>query len=120
MGMDRKVIIGQAPSWEAWTKLAEERGCPVQMRMIDGELAFPDEAPPETWRELRVGLTGGMVTLQREPDGVRLVTWGNAGADLLRGWNTLAWALAQAGAGAVETEEGRLKPAEFAAMALQI
>ena len=25
------------------------------MRMIDGELAFPDEQPPESWAELRVG-----------------------------------------------------------------
>jgi hypothetical protein len=60
------------------------------MRMIDGELAFPDETPPDTWRELRVGTPSGMITLRREIDGVTLVIWGNADENLRRDWNTLA------------------------------
>ena len=48
--------------------------------MIDGELAFPAEEPAEAWQELRVSAPIGMVTLRREADGIRLVTWGNADA----------------------------------------
>jgi hypothetical protein len=44
--------------------------------MIDGELAFPDEEPPEDWRELRIGTPEGMmVTIRRERDRVVLVVW---------------------------------------------
>jgi len=48
---------GQAPSWPAVCALLARRGYPVQMRMIDGQPAFPDEAPPDDWREVRVAAT---------------------------------------------------------------
>jgi hypothetical protein len=115
MGMDRAVIFAgwPVPAWDAVRDLLAGRGYTVQTRMIDGELAFPDEAPPETWRELRVGTPGGMVTLRREPGRVVCVTWGNAQGELLQAWNALAWAFAEAGGGRVETPSGPLDAAEF-------
>jgi hypothetical protein len=83
------------------------------MRMIDGQLAFPDEAPPEGWRELRVGTPGGMVTIRRETGQMVLVVWGNADAGLRQAWNALAWAMAEAGGGQVRTAEGALGAADY-------
>jgi hypothetical protein len=102
--MERAVTFtGSAvPAWERVQELLTRAAFPVQMRMIDGQLAFPDEQPPESWAELRVGTAQGMVTVRREPDRVRLVTWGNADAAMLQAWNGLAWAFAEAGGGRVE------------------
>ena len=115
MGMDQAVTFagGAVPAWDAVRDLLGAGGYPVQTRMIDGELAFPDEAPPEGWRELRVGTPGGMVTLRREPGRVVCVTWGNAQGELLQAWNALAWAFAEAGGGRVETPSGPLAAADF-------
>jgi hypothetical protein len=116
MGMERTITFagGAEPSWGTVSELLSRRGLSVQMRMIDGELAFPDEQPPEAWRELRVGTPQGMVTVRREEPGrMRCVTWGNADAAMLRAWNALAWAFAEAGGGTVETEQGPLSADEF-------
>jgi hypothetical protein len=70
--------------------------------MINGELAFPDEAPPADWRELRISLTAGMVTIRRTaPDRVSVVTWGNAEGPVLDDWRAVSLALAEAGGGTV-------------------
>jgi hypothetical protein len=107
MGMDQKVSFApeRLPSWSQLTALLAERGLTVQMRMIDGELAFPDEVPSMNWRELRVGLAPGMITLRRERDGITLVTWGNADDDLRQAWNDLAAALADITGGKRESGE---------------
>jgi hypothetical protein len=103
MGMNRTVIFpGQPPAWPAVAKLLAEKSLPVQMRMIDGELAFPDEAPPQCWREIRVAATGAMVTIRRQPDRVVLVAWGNADENQRALWNALAEAWAAAGVGTVQ------------------
>lgn len=117
MGMERSVVFagGAPPTWEAVRERLDERSFAVQMRMIDGELAFPDEQPPPTWKELRLGTPLGMVTLRREADRFRVVTWGNADVSLLRAWNAIAWACARAGDGRIEAEAGPLTAAEFAA-----
>jgi hypothetical protein len=96
MGMDQKVTFAleKTPTWPALAGLLAGKNFPLQVRMIDGELAFPDETPPENWRELRVGAKGGMITLRRDSDGITLVTWGNADADTRQAWNALAWAVA--------------------------
>ncbi len=103
MGMDQKVIFPpeKTPTWPALAQLLAAKNFPLQMRMIDGELAFPDETPPENWRELRVGAKGGMITLRRDADGITLVTWGNADADMRQAWNALAWAVAHLSAGTI-------------------
>ena len=92
MGMEQKVVFPaqQLPTWPQLAGLLAERNFPLEMRMIDGVLAFPDEAPPDNWRELRVGTLHGMVTLRREPDGITLVTWGNADEKMRQAWNALA------------------------------
>ena len=53
MGMEHAVTFpaGSPPSWPAARYLLASHGFPVQVRMINGELAFPDEEPPENWRE---------------------------------------------------------------------
>lgn len=116
MGMDQKVIFtsDKTPTWTQFADLLAERKFPVQMRMIDAELAFPDEIPPETWRELRVGTPHGMITLRREPDSIALVIWGNADANMRQAWNVLTWAFARLTSGAIRTENGELTLADFA------
>src|SRR5437764_11060911 len=107
MGMELRVEVsaGARPLWPALAVLLAERGFPVQVRMIDGELAFPDEKPSEGWRELRLGTPQGMVTLRREPDRIAFVTWGNADRPLAQAWNALVWAYAEAGRGRVVTAQ---------------
>ena len=103
MGMDLNVNLpqGQPPAWTAVRDLLAQRGLAVQLRMIDGELAFPDEQPPPSWRELRLSGPGGMVTLQRDADRVVCVIWGNAGDELRQLWQATAEAVAQASGGSV-------------------
>jgi hypothetical protein len=115
MGMEQVVTFagGSVPPWSAVQQLLASHTYPVQLRMIDGELAFPDEQPTEPWREVRVGLPGGMVTLRREPDRVVCVTWGNAQGELLQAWNALTWALAEAGGGRIESPSGPLSAADY-------
>ena len=56
MGMDQTVTFSQAPpTWATVSDLLTRRGFLVQTRMIDGQLAFPDEVPPDAWKELRLG-----------------------------------------------------------------
>jgi len=104
MGQERVVRFpsGVVPAWPQVGELLTRSGFPVTMRMIDGQLAFPDEQPPDSWTELRVGTSQGMVTLRRESDGVRLVTWGNADAAMLQAWNAVTWAIAEAGGGLID------------------
>jgi hypothetical protein len=105
---------GAAPAWPAVQEVLARHGFAVQMRMIDGQLAFPDEVPPESWGELRLGTPGGMVTVRREgADRLSFVVWGNADEGLRQGWNALAWAFAEAGGGVVETDQGALDAAAF-------
>jgi hypothetical protein len=112
--MDQTVsFTGPPPSWGAVRDLLAGYGYSVQMRMIDSQLAFPDEAPPEGWRELRVGTLDGMVTVRREPGQMVLVVWGNADAALRQAWNALAWALAEVGGGRVLTADGALSGADY-------
>jgi hypothetical protein len=107
MGMDQAVTFPQSiPTWHAVQVLLAGRGYPVQMRMIDGQLACPDETPPEAWRELRIGTPQGMVTVRREGQRLLFVTWGNADAEMRQAWNALTWAFAEIGAGQIETDEG--------------
>jgi hypothetical protein len=116
MGMDQKVTFSadRAPPWPRLRELLSARGLAPQLRMIDGELAFPDEEPSEAWQELRVGTAQGMVTLRREPDGIRLVTWGNADDAMRHAWNALTWAIARLSEGTIETATGRMSADAFA------
>jgi hypothetical protein len=119
MGMEQAVIFTDqpVPSWPVLKEFLDRRGFPVLLRMIDGELAFPDENPPETWRELRVGTPHGMVTLRHEKARLTFVTWGNADGALVQAWNGLAWAAAELGGGRIESGHGLFSAAAFRAAA---
>ena len=109
MGMVQTVTFsaGSPASWPATRDLLASQRFPVQVRMIDGELAFPDEEPPDNWRELRLVTPEGMtVTARRERDQLALVVWGNADAGLVQAWNAITWAFAAAGNGQIHTSNG--------------
>src|SRR5438105_12969215 len=101
MGMEQRVEFDAAgkPRWADVAALLSQRSFPVEMRMIDGELAFPNEAPPDGWRELRVATPGGMITAVPENNVVRTVTWGNADVGMRQARNALPWACAAPGGG---------------------
>ena len=115
MGMEQTVTFapGRAPTWEALRELLAARGFPVQLRMIDGELAFPDEVPPAEWRELRLGTPQGMITLRRQPDRITTVTWGNAEPALRQAWNAITWACAEVASGQVLSDTGPVSAEDY-------
>jgi hypothetical protein len=103
MGMVRVVTFPDAgPEWPAVRDRLTATGAAVQMRMIDNMPAVPDEEPEAGWREIRVSLGGGMLTLRREPGSMSVVVWGNADAALVADQDRLARACADAGGGAVQ------------------
>jgi hypothetical protein len=92
--MERVVPVAGEVSWPSIRERLAAAGVGVQMRMIDNMPAFPDEEPPEDWRELRITLGHGMLTLRRDVGQVRIVTWGNADAATQRDQELVAGALA--------------------------
>ena len=79
MGLSRTIqLTNGEPTWDAVIIRLQSLGETPQLRMIDGLPAFPNETPPTDWRELRITLAGGMVTIRREPQAWTLVTWGTA------------------------------------------
>ena len=116
MGMDQKVLFEskRLPGWAEFVDLLANRKFPIQLRMIDGELALPDETPPHDWRELRVSTSAGMITLRHDADGITLVIWGNADANIRQAWNALTWAFANLTGGSVRSATGEMPLADFA------
>ena len=116
MGQDRTVHFpaGGVPSWGAVKGQLARVGEPAPLRMIDGLPAFPDEAPADDWRELRVAAGGNMVTLRRAGDSLTCVVWGNADPALLAAFGRVVWACAEAGGGRVTTSTGPVTADQFA------
>jgi hypothetical protein len=104
---------GQPPTWSAARDLLARRGFPLKVRMIDGQPAFPDEQPPDDWREIRVAAADGMVTIRRDGDRLAFVVWSNAGAELRKVLNAVAWAFAATGSGRIDALQGALDAAAF-------
>jgi hypothetical protein len=115
MGMEQIVAFpkSKAPTWAAVARLLSQYNFPVELRMIDGQLAFPEETLPEAWTEIRLGTAQGMVTVRRDGERLVLVVWGNADANLQQAWNALVWGFAEAGEGRVETADGPRSPADY-------
>ncbi len=102
------------PSWPAVRDLLAAKKFSLQVRMIDGELAFPDEEPGEQWRELRLATQEGQpLTVKREGDRAELIVWGNADPTLIRAWNALTWAFAEAGQGMIHTQSGEQPSSQY-------
>lgn len=79
MGVERVVNLpaGSPAPWPAARARLVSAGESPVLHMIDGLPAFPDEVPDDAWRELRIGLAAGMVTVRRDgPSALRVVTWG--------------------------------------------
>lgn len=116
MGLDRTVRFptSAAPPWGAILAHLNRVGEPGTLRMIDGMPAFPDETPPDDWKELRVGTAAGMVTVRRGAGVLSCVVWGNADPALNAAWAKVIWACAAAGGGMVATASGPASAEEFA------
>jgi len=115
MGIQQSIEFeeGQVPQWEKVRDLLTDRGFPTQMRMINDQLAFPDETPPEDWQEIRIGTPQGMVTVRRDSSRLTFITWSNADQPMIQAWNALAWAFAAAGSGKVLLPDGPVTAEEF-------
>jgi hypothetical protein len=116
MGLDCTVRFpaGRVPAWDAIKGQLARLGEAPPLRMIDGLPAFPDESPPDDWREIRAGFAGGMVALRRGADSITCVVWSNADPALLATRDRVAWACASAGQGTVVTAAGEVSADEFA------
>ena len=100
--------------WATLVSRLAEQNFPVQLRMIDGLPAFPDEEPPTDWRELRAGTPPGIVTLHRIPSGVRVVVWGTNEPALRAAANAFLGVIADVTGGRVDRAAGPRTAAEFA------
>ncbi len=116
MGLERQIqIADETPvTWPAIHSRLMDAGETPALRMIDGELAFPDDDPPTEWQELRISLSGGMVTIRRTREGIATVVWGNADAGLMRSWNVLTWAIACESGGMINHENAQLTASDYA------
>jgi hypothetical protein len=116
MGIERKVTFeGDIPSIEQVKDVLANAGLKLAMRMIDGQLAFPDEWPTSPWSEIRVAIHKDMVTLRRDGTSVSVVTWGNADETMLRLRDALLFGLAKAGSGIIEGDEETWSADEYQA-----
>jgi len=94
MGLSRTIPLPNGePTWEVVATRLISLGETPLLRMIDGLPAFPDETPPDDWRELRITLSGGMITLKRDAQAWTLVTWGTADEALTIAEERLAHAI---------------------------
>ena len=97
MGIARKVsVAGAGPSWERIQKELQGLGETPALRMIDNLPAFPEEIPEAGWKELRLGLCGGMVTLRKAPGEWSCTIWGTGDPKLEWACEAVAWAIATA------------------------
>lgn len=95
MGVSRRVDCPRGvPPWPDVLSRLSAEGVAVEMRMIDGQLAFPDEEPSEHWQELRVSLGGWMVTIRRDGSTVELISWADPPVEMHRAVSVLERVLA--------------------------
>lgn len=115
--MGLELMVRPAPNapitWESLRDFLQARQIPLQLRMIDNQLAFPDESPPADWTELRFSSASGMMTLRRDVDSLRLVIWGNADPSLVQAWRIVAWACATLTEGLIDEEAKSRTAADF-------
>lgn len=95
MGLERTIPATKPLDWSALVDRLKVLGESPILRMIDGLPAFPDEVPADGWKELRIGLAGGMVTVRRTLEGFSCVTWGTADPALAASTDQLIRAIAE-------------------------
>ena len=78
---------------------ATEQG--LALRMVDNLPAFPDEAVPDEFQEIRLAGPSGMISVRSGPQGLTLVVWGNAEEALRAALAKLAGRLAELSSGTV-------------------
>ncbi len=84
MGMTKTVTFSEKPpAWPTVRDRLTAAGFTPQMRLIDNMPAFPDEEPPDDWKDIRLTLGGGMLTVRNEGTAWHIVVWGNADAETL-------------------------------------
>jgi hypothetical protein len=84
VGLTRTIPIpaGITPSWPSIAAALTQSGETPAIRMIDNLPAFPGETPAENWQDVRVGLSGGMVTFRRTETELTCICWGTEDAKL--------------------------------------
>ncbi len=108
MGLEKVIVYeGMSPSWAQLAEAFQHRGLKAVIRMIDGQLAFPDESPPSAWHEVRLGFSAGMITLRAAPGRLFITIWGNASPELVQVWDQVAQTCAEAVAGTIESQSSR-------------
>jgi hypothetical protein len=81
MGAQRDVPIDRGEP--AWPQILAQMGEPAVIRMIDNMPAFPDEVPADDWREVRISVAAGMITVRRQASAWSCIVWGSADELLL-------------------------------------
>lgn len=116
MGLDRTIRFpfDETPSWDAIRRQLSRVGESPGLRLIDGLPAFPDESPAADWKELRIAMAAGMVTIRRSADSLSCIVWGNADRALEAVWNRVTWACAAAGDGLIDSPQGPVTAGDFA------
>ena len=90
MGMTKTVTFAaEPPTWPAVRDRLTAAGFTPQMRLIDNMPAFPDEDPPADWKDIRLTLGGGMLTVRNDGPSWHVVVWGNADAETLAHQDTV-------------------------------
>jgi len=108
VGLEVRVKFSAAPvlDWRGLLVDLAAAGRSASVRMIDNLPAFPDESPPDGWREVRLGFAAGMVTVRRVDPDLACVVWGTADPELTATQVAVAEALAGRGGGAVSPPPG--------------
>jgi hypothetical protein len=89
MGLDVHVSVAAPPSLTELLSRLAAAGLTATVMMVDGQLCAPN-ALPATWRDARLRMAAGTVTVRVVPGGVSLVVFGNADPALLAARDTVA------------------------------
>jgi len=93
MGLDVHVSLATPPSLAELLGRLAAAGTPATVIMVDGALCAPTAPPPAAFRDARLKLAAGTVTVRVVPGGVAVVVFGNADAALLAARDAVARAL---------------------------
>jgi hypothetical protein len=94
MGLDVHVPLAAPPSLARLLDRLAAAGAPATLVMVDGALCPPKAPPPAQFRDARLKLAAGMVTVRVVAGGAAVVVFGNADGALLAARDAVARALA--------------------------